>query len=74
MPDLVGVLGVDAFELLLARGVEQTELHLGGVRGEQREVDAKSVPGRTQGLGQTLADPGAVSVTHAVSRRVVLSQ
>ncbi len=48
--DLIGVFGqFDAFEFLLASGVEQAQLDLGGVGGKQREVHAQAVPGCTQG-------------------------
>ncbi len=47
VPDLVGVFRqVDAADLGLARIVEQAQLHLGGIGGEQREVDPQPGPGR----------------------------
>src|SRR5262249_31989820 len=45
-PDLVGEFGqLDALELALAVDVEQAELDLAGMGGEQREIDADAVPG-----------------------------
>ena len=45
VPDLVPVLGqLDARRLRLARRIEQAQLDLGGVRGEQREIDPFTVP------------------------------
>ena len=65
MPDLVRVLGqLDALDLALARHVEEAELHLGRVRGEEREVDTHAVPGRTQGVRQAFVDPDTVAVGH----------
>ena len=52
VPDLVGVFRQhDAVDLALARGVEQAELDLFGVRREQREVDALAVPGGAERIG-----------------------
>src|SRR6185369_16475200 len=49
VPYLVGVFGqLNAFELALAVIVEQAELDLRGVTGEQREIHAASGPGRAQ--------------------------
>src|SRR5215472_10486376 len=57
VPYLVGVLGkFDAFEFGAPRVVEQAELDLGGVGGEQREIDTKPVPCRTAWVGRTLGD------------------
>jgi hypothetical protein len=40
MPDFIGVLGeADTFDLPLVDGVEQAELDLGRVSGEQGEID-----------------------------------
>ncbi len=53
VPDLVGVLGqLDALDLGLTVGVEQAQLDLGGIGGEQREVRALPVPERTSGMGR----------------------
>ncbi len=57
VPHLVGELGqLDAVELAPARLVEQAQLHPGGVRGEEREVDPEPVPGGAQGVGQAFRD------------------
>ncbi len=49
VPDLVRALRQRyAGDLARAAAVEETELHLLGVRREQREVDAGAVPGRAQ--------------------------
>src|SRR4029077_9072377 len=54
VPDLVAVFRqLDARGRSLAAGIEQTALHLGGVRREQREVDPFAVPGRPLGVRQT---------------------
>ena len=59
MPDHVGLLGQGDAGCLCGRveGVEQAQLDLGGVLGEQREVDAGPVPGRAERVG--LARPDA---------------
>ncbi|MNJ68456.1 hypothetical protein D3C77_647080 [compost metagenome] len=55
--DLVGVFRqLDAFDFLLAGGIEQAQFDLGGVGREQREVDPQAVPGGAQGEGQAFAD------------------
>ncbi len=55
MPDLVGVFRqLDPLQLRLAFVVEEAELDLGGVGGEQGEVDAEPVPGRAEGEGPAL--------------------
>ena len=65
VPDLVGVLEeLDALELPLAPGVEEAELHAGGVRGEEREVDPEPVPGGAQRVREAFGEPGA-RVGHA---------
>ena len=47
MPDLVGALAQrDALQLAPAARVEEAQLDLLGVLGEQREVDALAVPVR----------------------------
>ena len=52
MPDLVGALAqLDALQLVAAAGVEQAQLDLLGVLGEQREVDALAVPGGAARIG-----------------------
>jgi hypothetical protein len=53
VPDLVGEFRqLDPVDLRLARIVEEAELHLGGVRGEEREVHARARPmsRRAEGL------------------------
>ncbi|MOA29840.1 hypothetical protein D3C78_1508800 [compost metagenome] len=55
--DLVGVFRqLDAFDFLLAGGVEQAQFDLGGVGREQREVDPQAIPGCPQGEGQAFAN------------------
>ena len=58
VPDLVGVFGqFDTLQFTLALGVEQAELHLGGMGGKQREVDPQAVPGGAQGKGVAFGYP-----------------
>jgi len=58
VPDLVGVFGqLDAFELALALDVEQAELDLVRVRGKQREIHARSVPGGAERKRAAFAHP-----------------
>ena len=54
VPDLVGVLrkGMRWLSCLRVGGVEQAQLDLGGVFGEQGEVDAGPIPGRAQWIGR----------------------
>nr|WP_247878963.1 hypothetical protein [Azospirillum brasilense] len=60
MPDLVGVLRQDdPLDLALAGLVEQAQLDLLGVRGEQGEVDPEPVPVRPQRIGLAGPDGGA---------------
>ncbi|ESW38747.1 hypothetical protein O164_16040 [Pseudomonas taiwanensis SJ9] len=55
--DLVGVFGeLDAFDFVLAGGVEQAQLDLGGIGREQGKVDPKAIPGGAEGEGQAFAD------------------
>ena len=55
--DLVGVFGqLYALEFLLASGVEQAQLDLGGVGREQGKVDPKAIPGGAEGEGHAFAD------------------
>ena len=57
VPDFVGVLGqADAFDLALAAGVEQAELDLGRVGGEQGEVDPQPVPRGAKRIGQAFRE------------------
>ena len=59
MVDLVRVFGqLDAFELMLAGGVEQAQLDLGGIGRKQGEVDAQPIPGGAEGKGLAFADAG----------------
>jgi hypothetical protein len=52
VPHLVGVFGQrDAVDLAPAAGVEQAQLDPLGVGGEQREVDARAVPGCAERRG-----------------------
>ncbi len=52
VPDFVGVFGqFDAFEFHFAGFVEQAEFYLGGVRGKDREIHPKPIPGRAQWVG-----------------------
>ena len=56
VPDLVGVLGqLDPLQLAVARRVEQADLDLGGVGGEQAEVDPLAVPGGAAGKRRSFA-------------------
>ncbi len=51
--DLVGIFGQrDPLDLLLAVVVEQAELDLGGVGGEDREIGALAVPAAPRGWGR----------------------
>ena len=57
VPHFIGVLGqLNPFQLSAAGIVEQTKLDLGGIRREQREVDAQPIPSRAAGVGRALAD------------------
>ena len=50
VPDLVGVLGqFDALDLGFTAGIEQAQLHFGGVCGKDGEIHAQAVPGRPRG-------------------------
>src|SRR5712692_5232634 len=65
MPDLVGELRqLDPLELALAGRVEQAELHLGGMRREQREVHAESIPGRPQWVRHAFRDARVAGAGH----------
>jgi hypothetical protein len=58
VPDLVGVFRqLDAFELLLSIRVEQTQLDLGSIGGEEREVHAQAVPVGAQRERLSFAQP-----------------
>src|SRR5262245_65435267 len=51
VPDAAGPLAErDALQLAPAAGIEQAELHLFRMLGIQREVDARAVPRRPQGV------------------------
>src|SRR5215510_9880714 len=57
VPDLVGVLRQgDALDLASAVTLEQTELDLGRVGREQREVHAQAIPRRTKRIGQAFRE------------------
>ena len=57
MPDLIGIFRqLDALELGLAIRVEQAQLDLGGVRLEQRKIDAEPVPCRAERKRFALSD------------------
>ncbi|MNT25980.1 hypothetical protein D3C72_1615270 [compost metagenome] len=57
VPDLVGEFRQgDALDFCLAVGVEQAQFDLRGIRGKNREVDARAVPRCAQRIGQPLAD------------------
>jgi hypothetical protein len=53
MPDHIGAVDEWHADLLQdgVRVLEQAELHLGGMCREHREVDARAVPGGTEGIG-----------------------
>src|SRR6185295_9713525 len=52
MPDEVGALEeLDALHLAPPLGIEEAQLDTLGVLGEQREVDARPVPGGAEGIG-----------------------
>src|SRR5688572_9623144 len=55
VPDLIGVFGqLDAFQLGLPVGIEQAQLHFGGVGGKQGKIRAATIPKRTPGMRQAL--------------------
>ena len=57
MPDLIGVLRqFDPFELLLAFVVEEADLYLGCVGGEDSEVRALSIPRGASWVGKAFSD------------------
>src|SRR5262245_51635091 len=61
VPHIIGIFGEhDTFELLLTGIVEDAELDLGGVRGEQREVHPQSGPGRAERMRQAFAQARSV--------------
>jgi hypothetical protein len=60
VPDLIGVLWQrHTIDLAYTRGIEEAELHSLGMPREQGEVDALTVPGRTQRIGFARPDAGA---------------
>ena len=72
VPDFVGVFGqVDALDFLLAGIIEEAELDLGGVRREQREIDAEAVPCRPERKRPALADGGAPQGHGRAEQRLV---
>ena len=49
MEDLVGVFGqLDPRDLLVARAIEEADLHARGVGGEEREIGALAIPARPE--------------------------
>lgn len=57
VPDLIGVFGkLDTRGLALALLVEEADLHPGRVRREQGEIDALTVPRRTERMRQAFPD------------------
>ena len=55
--DLVGVFGqLDPRDLLVAGAVEEADLDLGGVGGEEREIGALAVPARPAREGRAFLD------------------
>ena len=63
--DLVGVFGkLDALQLGGAVGVEETDLDLGGIGREQREVHALPVPVGATGMRQTFANTAIFGAGH----------
>jgi hypothetical protein len=59
VPHFVGVFGqLDAFEFVLARLVEQAQLDLRCIGGEEREIDAPAVPCRAERKRQALGNAG----------------
>src|SRR5581483_8755086 len=64
MPHLVGaLLERDARPLVVAvRPVEEAELDAGRALGEEREVDARAVPGRAERIGLAGPDPHARAI------------
>src|SRR3546814_147782 len=58
VPDLVGVLRQgDALQLAAAGAVEEAELDLLGMGGEEREVHARAVPGGPERIGVAGTEP-----------------
>jgi hypothetical protein len=59
MPDLIGVLGqLDPLQLLFAVFVEQADLYLGCVGGEDSEVRALSIPAGAAWVGKAFCEWG----------------
>ena len=59
VPDLVGIFRqLDPLQLGTAFLVEQAQLHPGGIGGEQRKVDADTVPCGAKWVRQAFGDPG----------------
>ena len=65
MPDLIGVLRqFDPFEFLLAFVVEEADLYLGRVGGEESEIRALSIPRSTSWVGKAFFDAGCAFCGH----------
>src|SRR4029079_10919081 len=58
MPHLVGVFGErNALDLALTPRVEETEVDTRRIRGEQREIDAETIPCRAERIRTAFGNP-----------------
>ena len=75
VPDVLGALAQhDALQLAAAVVVEQAELDLLGVLGEQREVDAFAIPGRAARVGLSRPDDlDRIGALHARGPDIVVT-
>jgi hypothetical protein len=74
MPDLVGIFRkLDPFNFPLAVLVEQAKLNLRGIGGEDRKVDAQSIPCGSEGVGKSFPDTGGATHVRGydLSRRLL---
>ena len=72
MPDFVGIFGqIEALDFVLAGLVEDAELDLGGVRREQREIDAEAVPCRAERKRPAFTDGRAPQGHGSAEQRLV---
>src|SRR3569833_1194503 len=72
VPDLVGIFGqLDPFDLGLAGIVEQAKLDLGRIRGKQRKIDTKPVPGSAKRKRPAFGDLGFAQAERRASQCIV---
>jgi hypothetical protein len=70
VPDLVGIFRqLDAQQLALAVAVEEADLDLRRIGGEEREIDPLAVPARAEGKGHAFTDAWLADVGHRDTHR-----